>query len=74
MIFWEIWNGRVMPIESWGKSGVLAYFLLKIGYFGHIYLIYGLQIYFAPIHINIKGKPNQKSIGPKLTILYSKND
>ena len=30
-------NGRVMPIESWGKSGVLAYFWLKIGYFGHIF-------------------------------------
>ena len=31
-------NGRVMPIESWGESGVLAYFWLKIGYFGHIFL------------------------------------
>ena len=27
-----------MPIQSWGKSGVLAYFGLKIGYFGHIFL------------------------------------
>ena len=25
-----------MPIQSWGKSGVLAYFGPKIGYFGHI--------------------------------------
>ena len=33
----RIKNGRVMPIESWGKSGVLAYFWLKIGYVGHIF-------------------------------------
>ena len=26
-----------IPIQSWGKSGVLAYFALKIGYFGHIF-------------------------------------
>ena len=30
-------NDRVMPIGSWGKSGVLAYFWLKIGYYVHIY-------------------------------------
>ena len=26
-----------MPIESWGKSGVLAYFGPKISHFGHIF-------------------------------------
>ena len=30
-------NGRVMPIQSWGKSGFLAYFGRIIGNFGHIY-------------------------------------
>ena len=41
----QIKNGRVISIESWGKSGVLAYlwlkngyFWLKIGYFWHIFL------------------------------------
>ena len=33
----RIRNSRVMPIQSWGKSGILAYFGLRIGYFGHIY-------------------------------------
>ena len=26
-----------MPIQSWGNSGLLAYFGLKISYFGHIF-------------------------------------
>ena len=25
-----------MPIQSWGKSGILAYFRVKIGYFAHV--------------------------------------
>ena len=32
----RIKNYRVMPIQNWGKSGVLAYFGQQIGYFGHI--------------------------------------
>ena len=31
----RIKNSQVMPIERWGKSGILAYSWLKIGYCGH---------------------------------------
>ena len=42
-------DGQVMPIQSWGKSGVLAYFWLKIGYSGHIFwdMNFKVQICFA---------------------------
>ena len=60
MIFWEIWNGRVMPIESWGKSGVLAYFWLKIGYSGHIFWDMDFKFVLPIIYINIKGKTQFK--------------
>ena len=45
-----------MPIESWGKSGVLAYFWLKIGYFGHIFWDMDFKFVLPIIYINIKGK------------------
>ena len=33
----RIKNGQVMPIQSWGKSGVLAYFVPKISHFGQLF-------------------------------------
>ena len=45
-----------MPIESWGKSGILAYFWLKIGYFGHIFWYMDFKFVLPVIHINIKGQ------------------
>ena len=52
----RIKNGRVMPIESWGKSGVLAYFWLKIGYVGHIFWDMDFKFDLPTIHINIKAE------------------
>ena len=69
----RIKNGRVMPIQSWGKSGFLAYFGPKIGHFG---LIFGdIDFKFVlPIVLPLifRGNPSWKSIGPKLTTLASK--
>ena len=48
-------NGRVIPIESWGKSGILAHFWLKSGYFGHIFWDMDFEFVLPYIHINIKG-------------------
>ena len=49
-----------MPIQSWGKSGVLAYFELKIGCFGHFFEIW-TSIFFSPIiNINIKWQTQLK--------------
>ena len=45
-----------MPIQSWGKSGVLAYFGLKIGYFGHVFWDIDFKFVLPTIHINIKGQ------------------
>ena len=42
----RIKSDRIMPIQSWGKSGVLVYFGPKIGHSGHIFLRYGRQICF----------------------------
>ena len=50
----RIKNDGVMPIENWGKSGVLACFLLKIGYFGHIFWDMDFKFVLLTIHINIK--------------------
>ena len=64
---WSFWcgrmsksdkNGKVMPIQSWGKSGVLAYFGLQIGYFGHIFWDMDFKFDLPIIYINIKGIPN----------------
>ena len=43
-----------MPIERWGKSGLLAYFWLKLGYFGHIFIDMDFKFVLPTIHINIK--------------------
>ena len=45
-----------MPIESWGKSGVLAYFWLKIDYSGHIFWYMDFKFVLPIIYINSKGK------------------
>ena len=45
-----------MPIESWGKSGVLAYFWLKIAYSGHIFWDMDFKFVLPIIYIDIKGK------------------
>ena len=49
-------NDRVMPIQSWGKSGVLAYFVMKIGFFGHVFWDMDFKSVLPVIYINIKGK------------------
>ena len=49
-------NGRVMPIQSLGKSGFLAYFGLKVGYFGHIYWDMDFKCVLSVIYINIEGQ------------------
>ena len=45
-----------MPVERWGKSGVLAYFWLKIGFFCDMDFKFVLPI----IYINIKGQTQLK--------------
>ena len=45
-----------MPIQSWGKSGVLAYFAPKIGHFGHIFLDMDFKFVLPIISIDIKGQ------------------
>ena len=50
----RIKNGRVMPIRSWGKSGVPANIGAKIGYFGHIFMDF--KFVFPIISIDIKGQ------------------
>ena len=45
-----------MPIESRGKSGVLAYFGLKIGYFGYIFWDMDFKFVLPISYINSKGK------------------
>ena len=49
-------NGRVIPIQSWGKRVVLAYFGLEIGYFDYILWDMDFKIVLPIIYINIKGK------------------
>ena len=46
-----------MPIESCGKSGVLAYFYLKIDYSGLIFWDMDFKFVLPIIHMNIKGQP-----------------
>ena len=43
-----------MPIQSWGKSGALAYFGLKIGYSGYIFWDVDFKFVLPIICINIK--------------------
>ena len=45
-----------MPIESWGKSGVLAYFWLKIGYSVHIFWYMDFKFVLPIFYINFKGQ------------------
>ena len=47
-------NIRAMPIQSWGKSGMLVYFVPKIG---HIFWDMDFKFVFPIIFIDIKGKP-----------------
>ena len=50
-------NDRVLQIQNWGKSGVLAYFGPKIGHFGHIFKNNMDFKFVSPIiYINIKGQ------------------
>ena len=43
-----------------GKSGVLAYFWLKIGYFGQIFWYMDFKFVVHIIYINIKGQTQLK--------------
>ena len=61
-----------MPIQSWGKSGVLAFFGPKISNFGHIFWDMDFKLFCPSFPIILRGQPNWKSIGPSLTILASK--
>ena len=45
-----------MPIQSWGKSGILAYFGTKIGYFGHIFWDMDFKFVLPIMSIKIKGQ------------------
>ena len=45
-----------MPIESWVKSGILAYFWLQVCYFGHIFWDMDFKFALPLIYINVKGK------------------
>ena len=45
-----------MSYQSWGKSGVLAYVGLKIGYFGHIYWDMDFKFVLPFIYINTEGQ------------------
>ena len=45
-----------MTIQSWGKSGFLAYFGLKIGYFGYIYWDMDFKFVLPIIYIKIEGQ------------------
>ena len=44
-----------MTIQSWGKSGVLAYFDVKIFNFGHIFWHMDFKFVLPIISIDIKG-------------------
>ena len=46
-----------MPIQSWGKSGVLTFFGQKICYFGHVFWGMDFNFFKNIIHIDIKGQP-----------------
>ena len=45
---------ELCPNSKMGKSGVLAYFLLKIGCFGHIFWDMDVKLVLPLIYINIK--------------------
>ena len=63
---------ELCQIQSWGKSSVLAYFGLKIGYFGHFVEIRTSNLICPSFTLIVRDRPNQKSIGPNLTIMSSK--
>ena len=54
----RITNGRVMPMQRWGKSGVKRPGLLgaENWLFWPYFWRYGLQIFLTIIYINIKGQ------------------
>ena len=56
----RIKNGRVVPIQSWGKSCVLAYFGLKIGYFGHIFWDIDFKFVLLIVYIKALILPREK--------------
>ena len=45
-----------MPIQSWGKSGVLAFFGPKIGHFGQIFRDMDFNFVLPIMSIDIKGQ------------------
>ena len=45
-----------MPIQSLGKSGILAYFGLKIGFSGHLKKDMDFKFVLSITGINIKGQ------------------
>ena len=51
-----------MPIKSCGKSGALAYFGLKIGYFGHIYWDMDSKIVLLIIYNDINKEQTQLEV------------
>ena len=56
----RIKNGRVMPTENWGKSGVLAFFLAENWLIWPHFLRYGRQFFLPFIHINLKSQAQLK--------------
>ena len=61
-----------MPIQSWGKSDILAYFGLKIGHFGHIFEDIASNSFCPIFPLISRDKPSWKSIGLKFTSLAAK--
>ena len=55
ILAWSAKNGRVIPIQIWGKSGVLVYCGLKIGYFGHVFWDMGFKFVLPIIYNTNKG-------------------
>ena len=53
-----------MLIKSRGKSGILAYFGLKIGYFGHVFWDMDFKFVIPIVYNNTKG---QTQLEGKLT-------
>ena len=50
----ELTISIILPIQGWGKSGILAYFGLKIGYFGHVFWNMDFKFVLPIIYIDVK--------------------
>ena len=67
-------NDRVMPfnVQAKIKKWYLAYLGLKLAILATFFKISTLNLFCPAFTIRLKGKPNKKSIGLKITSLASK--